>query len=211
MPVAAKAYMRSSIGGYVFDAVFHENYKHENAITKNPVQSGAAVTDHVFRQPTEISFDVGVSDCMNSVIPGQFEKLPSRAATAYMIFFGLWQTALPLDIVSNIDGVSVKYSDMVIKTITRINDRTTHAATRMTINLQQVIRSTAKTVGLSAVQSSGNANSADPQTTNRTNDGKASADTSNQGDKQDKWNESVPESGGGSWGDSNTQSGGGSW
>jgi hypothetical protein len=178
--VAGKVLLRSSVGGYFFDAVFHEDYVHTNEITRHPVLSGAAVSDHVYHQPVEISFDVGMSDCMQSFVAGQFDKLPSRAATAFAIFYGLYLTALPLQVNANIDGYIISYKDMVIKSISRINDRTTHTGTRMTIKLQQVIRTTATTIGLSVVTSStgSDGKSSDPQVTDQTVGGKVSPFTS---------------------------------
>lgn len=150
-PTAAKSvpiYLRSSIGGYFFDVVFRENYLFTNEITQHPVQSGAAISDHVYHQPMSITFDVGVSDCLGSVVKGQFDKLGSRSATAFAIFQKLWLSGVPLKVNTSINGVLLSFSDTVIKTINVTRDKTTHTVLRMTITLQQVIKATATTVGI---------------------------------------------------------------
>jgi len=179
--VKSATYFRSSIGGYFFDVVFRENYVFTNEITQHPVQSGAAINDHVYRKPTEITFDVAVSDCLGSVVKGQFDKLSSRSATALAIFFQLWSAALPLQINASVGGATVSYKDMVIKTLSITRDKTTMNALRMTIMLQQVIRVNATTVALTetstVTDTTPPAASSDPHTTGATTGGRVAATT----------------------------------
>jgi hypothetical protein len=158
------AFLKSDIGGYFFDVIFREEHNYTNEITQNPVQSGAAVNDHVYQQPVTLNFDVGVSDCLGSIVEGQFDGFESRGATALAIFQLLWRMALPLVVNEMFNGTVIQYTDMVVKTLRVVRDRSTHTALKMTIGLQQVIKSVATTVAISPT-----GESSDPQTTGETN------------------------------------------
>jgi hypothetical protein len=160
----ALTYLKSTIGGYMFDVNFKENYKFENQITQNPVQSGASVSDHVFNQPVTMSFEVGVSDCLASVVSGQFSTLASRSASAFQILYDLWNKKTVLEVDNYMNGSVFKFSNMLIKSITVTRDKSTHHAIKATIDLQQIIVTNAVSVSVSASTSN-------TQATNQTNYG----------------------------------------
>ena len=58
-----KTLLRDSAGNeFVFDAVFSADHAHNVTVTQHPVQSGAAVADHAFVNPVEVTMDIGFSD-----------------------------------------------------------------------------------------------------------------------------------------------------
>jgi len=146
----ALAYIKSTIGGYMFDVIFKENYQFDNQITQNPVQSGASINDHVYQQPIVITFDVGTSDCLASTVSGQFSTLNSRSASAFQVLHSLWQNATVLQIDSCVSGAVFSWKNMIIRSLSITRDKTTHHAIKATVTMQQIIVTDAVDVGIAA-------------------------------------------------------------
>ena len=72
---------------YVFDAVLAAEHRQEARITEFPVQTGAAISDHAYLLPAEISLDVGMSDAMQAYASPQSNN-PAVAA-------GVWSGGSP--------------------------------------------------------------------------------------------------------------------
>lgn len=156
---------------YIFDILFDETHDNENTITQNPVQTGAPVNDQVYRQPNLYTLNIGTSDCMSSVIPGQFSSDSSRSASAVDLLQGWQQNAQQLTILTSIGPV---YNNMVIRSLTVTRDATTQTAMKATVVFQEVIMATANIVSISALPQI-SANSSDPQVTGSTNSGTVQA------------------------------------
>ena len=54
-------------GLFYFDAVFKAEHERELTLTSHPIQSGAAITDHSYFEPSTVSLEVGYSDAMSAV------------------------------------------------------------------------------------------------------------------------------------------------
>lgn len=142
------AYFKTSVGGYFFDVTYSENHALENAITENPVQSGASINDHVYQQPRQLTLDVGVSDCLTSYASGQFTNSSTRAISAYQVLVGLWKTAQVMQIATPFET----YPSMVLKSINMNCTAQTMNAMRATVTFQEVIIVNAVNVGISSEQ-----------------------------------------------------------
>jgi hypothetical protein len=165
-------YLKSSIGGYFFDAIFSEDYVFETVITQHPVQSGANVNDHLYQQPATITFDVGVSNCLGSIVKGQFDGLKVRTASAFAIFQMLQKIAPQIEVDAVIDGVIFPFFPMVIKSLKIRRDKSTQNALRMTVVMQQIILADAISQEIAVPRSYvWDLTSGDPQTTDQTNSG----------------------------------------
>src|SRR6185312_10356981 len=72
---------------YVFDAVLVADHDQEAVVTMNPVQTGAAITDHVYIQPARLVIEIKMSDSMQSYNTGagtgQWAANPSKSVSAY--------------------------------------------------------------------------------------------------------------------------------
>lgn len=145
-------------GTYIFDVTFKETHSFENAITQHPVQTGANINDHVYQQPIIFTWDVGVSDCLASVVNGQFATASSRAVSAFDVLRSLWQTADALTITTSYG----QYTNMLIRSFTATKDKTLMLGMRATVTFQQVIVTDAVSISVAQKQSS------DPHTTNST-------------------------------------------
>jgi hypothetical protein len=166
------AYVKCAIGGYFFDATISESHDWENTITVNPVQTGANVNDHMFAQPILYTMQIFQSDCMGSIVKGQFTAGSTRCVSAYVILNSLRLQTIPFDVITSLGN----YSSMVIKSIIINKDSTTMNAMKMTVILQQAILTDATAVSISAIATAP-ATAAQVQTTGSTSKGKVSVVT----------------------------------
>jgi hypothetical protein len=142
------AYVKCAIGGYFFDATISENHDFENQITVNPVQTGANVNDHVFAQPILYTMQIFQSDCLASIVRGQFDVSGlTRSQTAVAMLMGLWQKAQILTIQTSLQT----YQSMIIKSCIITKDNTTMSAIKATVILQQLIITDAQAVSISTI------------------------------------------------------------
>lgn len=59
----AKCRIKSpTLGTFYFDAVFSEEHRSTVTVTQHPVQTGADVADHAYKDPEEVMLSIGVSD-----------------------------------------------------------------------------------------------------------------------------------------------------
>lgn len=142
---------------YFFDTTFKESHSFTNIITQNPVQTGAAVNDHVYQQPIMFSWDVGVSDCKGSLNGLSF----STGKQAFDALEKMWQEADMLTITTEFK----QYTNMIIKSFVVVRDKVTMTAMRATVVFQQVIVTDAVEISVSQKNTSA------PQTTGKTNGG----------------------------------------
>jgi hypothetical protein len=80
-------YAKTSIAGFFFDAVLRVEHNRTLRMTEHPIQTGANVVDHAFMLPAQITLEIGMSDVMASIIPGQF-KAPSLGTQASSLGLG---------------------------------------------------------------------------------------------------------------------------
>ncbi len=141
---------------FIFDAVFSTQHDSSLNITEHPVQSGANISDHAFKEPRMLTFDIGMSDVMTSVIPGQFQG-DSRSINAYRKIVELQDNRLPITVATKLGT----YNNMLVETITTTEDEKTIFGLRATITLREVFVVNVQTVKISAR----------PQKSNSSNDG----------------------------------------
>lgn len=141
---------------YFLDVTFRETHSFTNQITQNPVQTGAAINDHVYQQPCTFTWDVGVSDCLGAAGKGE-----STSVSAFAVLESLWRTADALTVTTEF----CQYTSMIIKSFVVNRDKTSMYALRATVTFQQVIVTNAVTISVSQKTT------ADPQATGQTNSG----------------------------------------
>ena len=146
---------------YYFDVTFKETHTYMNEITQNPVQDGANINDHVYQQPILFAWDVGMSDCLTSIVPNQFNGASQRSVAAFDILESLWKNSSRLTITTSFK----QYQNMLIKSFVVTKDKHTMFGMKATVVFQQVIVTAATDIPVTAKQSS------DPQTTSQTDMG----------------------------------------
>lgn len=163
--MSSVAVKSSSLGYFVFDATFRETHNFTNAITQNPVQTGAAINDNAYSQPIILTCDVGVTDC--SFPTGSFGGNASRSLSAFGVLAKLSQSRDVMDVTTSFGT----YQNMMIKSFIPIREPKTMLALRATVVFQQVIVTNA--VEISVAQKKTTA----PQTTGKTTSGTKSTKT----------------------------------
>ncbi|NRS20586.1 hypothetical protein HP398_29645 [Brevibacillus sp. HB1.4B] len=145
-PIASLVYLKTNIGGWFFDAILRSTHTSRLNITQHPVQTGAALTDHAFLQPKEVSMEIGMSDTATSLIPGQFTGGWSRSVQAFKVLQELQALRVPLQVHSRL-GL---YQNMLIEEISAPDDYTTLYALRCTVLLREIMVAQVRTVKISA-------------------------------------------------------------
>ena len=64
---------------YVFDATLKVRHKRELRRTRHPIQTSASspvssIADHAFKEPAVVTFEIGMSDAMDSYAPGMWTE-----------------------------------------------------------------------------------------------------------------------------------------
>jgi len=144
--VAELVYVKTNIGGFFFDAFFNVDHTSKTKITSHPVQTGANITDHAYQEPDELSIEIGMSDCMQDIIQGQFGGGWSRSVTAYEVLREMQQQRIPMQILTRLK----LYQNMMIETISAPDNLTTLYGLRATITFREIIVASVKTVKISA-------------------------------------------------------------
>lgn len=155
--VQTTAYLDTSIGDYVFDAYFSIQHDTNLTITQSPVQTGANISDHAYMEPKELTFEIGMSDVMKSVVVGQFSEGQSRSVNAYNVLRTLQEQRIPVQVITRL-GV---YQNMLVETISAQDNNTTHSGLRATVTMREILVVAVETVKISAR----------PQTSNTINNG----------------------------------------
>lgn len=164
--ISSLVYLKTNIGGWFFDAILRSTHTSRLTITQHPVQTGAALTDHAYLQPKELSMEIGMSDVATSLVPGQFTGSWSRSVQAYNVLLELQKLRVPLQVHTRL-GL---YQNMLIEELSAPDDFTTLYGLRCTVTLREIIVARVRTIKISSK----------PAVTNRLNRGKAEPVNPNQ-------------------------------
>lgn len=128
-----------------FDAIFSTQHDTSLNITEHPIQTGANVSDHAYEEASKLTFDIGMSDVMTSIIPGQFSSNFSRSVSAYKKLRDLQCKRLPITVVTRLGT----YNNMLVETISTSDDNKTLYGLRATVTLKQIFVVSVTTVKIS--------------------------------------------------------------
>lgn len=120
-----------SIAGIVPDVVITESHNDELAITNHPVEQGAAITDHAFKLPTQITLRYGFADRSGPLnVSG-----PGSPQAIYDLLLSLQASRQPFDVVTG----KRSYKNMLMKSLSTVTDGATENVLIVTASLQQII------------------------------------------------------------------------
>lgn len=139
-------YTKTNIGGWFFDAYLKMDHTSRLTITDHPVQAGAAISDHAFLQPRELSMDVAMSNVNESFVPGQFSGGYSRSVQAFNVLKKLQELRVPIQVHTRL-GL---YQNMLIEVLTAPDDFTTLDGLRCTVTFREILVAQVTTVQISA-------------------------------------------------------------
>lgn len=129
-------YVKTSIGGFFFDAVFRTNHESHLRITSHPVQGGANISDHCFMEPARITMEIGMSDANPSVVFGQFlGGSGSKSQAAFDELRKMQSSRQPVDVYTRL----ASYTNMLIEGLSFPDDVKSYTGLRASVTLQQIV------------------------------------------------------------------------
>ncbi|WP_197672692.1 phage baseplate protein [Burkholderia sp. PAMC 28687] len=119
--------------------VVEETHVDELTITSHPVERGAAITDHAFKRPSEVTVRYGWSNSS-----GFFDIGSPSPDDVYKQLLALQESRVPFDMVTG----KRMYQNMLIKTLAVTTDAATENSLMVVATLQQIIIVQTSTVTL---------------------------------------------------------------
>lgn len=147
---------------YVFDATMRIEHHRETQKTSHPVQTGAAISDHAYAKPSRVVLDIGMSDLMQSYIPGQWPtEGDGKSLSAYQTLVNLQLARTLLVLTTRL----YSYPSMLITGIQASDTNETWQGLRAVVTFEELPLAQ---VGVAGGSSTGPAVPARPQTTGST-------------------------------------------
>lgn len=146
MSYNAMLYCKTNIGGYFFDGFMTVAVNSELQVTSNPVETGASVVDHAYVKPQEITMTIRMSDCLQSLVSGQFTGGWSRSINAYNVLKKIQQDRIPVAVLCRL-GL---FNNMLLTKITANDDSETYRALNCDVTLIEIPIARVKTVQISS-------------------------------------------------------------
>lgn len=138
---------------WYFDAVLHLNHLQTQRVTQHPIQSGANISDHSYAMPAQLVMEIGMSDVMDSYVPGQWGtysgKAFTKSALAYQQILDWKNNGAPLNITTRLDT----YYNMVVASISAPDDSRTLHGLRCTVTFQQIFVAELKVIAPDSARS----------------------------------------------------------
>jgi hypothetical protein len=128
-----------NIGGFVADVTVREEHEDELVVTENPVEEGAAITDHAFKQPARLVVEIGYS---NSSLQSQGDS--NYVNDMYDQFLQLQSSRQPFDVITG----KRQYTNMLITMLQTITDEKTENALLLTVKMREIILVNTQTVSV---------------------------------------------------------------
>lgn len=143
---AALDALNMGLTGIVVDATVRETHLSECGITKNPIEDGAQITDHVQVVPKKLTVEGVISDTplgfafisniqnfvrtVTTIFGGR-----SRSQDAYDDMVKLQESRRPFTVITNLK----RYENMIMASLSVPRDASTGGAIHFTAELQQII------------------------------------------------------------------------
>lgn len=127
------------IGIIIPDVVVSEKHSDMLEISEHPVETGAPVTDHAYKRPSEVVMEIGFAgggaflDFANELTHSGMLSMSPRET--YQQILALQASRVPFDVVTG----KRLYSNMLIRALEVTTDRTTENVLSATITLREVI------------------------------------------------------------------------
>jgi hypothetical protein len=118
---------------YVFDAILRAEHRQEVVITKYPVQTGANIAYHAYIQPALVVLEIGMSDAMDSYLPGQWGGV-SKSVSAFEVLSDLKNARQPLTLITRL----FPYTNMVITSLQADENQRTVTGLRARVTLEEI-------------------------------------------------------------------------
>lgn len=117
---------KRQFGGFTAMVTVDEGHTDTLTITEHPVEQGAAITDHAFKNPAELMLNVGWSDSGDGDV---------SVAEIYAQLLELQASREPFDVTTG----KRNYKNMLIQSLVTYTDEKTENALMVQVSLHQVI------------------------------------------------------------------------
>lgn len=122
------------IGDITVNVVINESTNDTLTITKQPVQQGASISDHAYKEPTSLSMTIHQAD--NGLISGLLSTFSSNGLSSiYQDFLDLQSSRVPFDVVTK----KRIYKSMLISSIGLTTDKHTENILALSLTFQEVL------------------------------------------------------------------------
>lgn len=144
-----------SIAGIIPQVVVEEKHRDELVITNHPVQNGANITDHAYKNPSMLSLRYGWS---NSGAIFSLDLGAPSVDDVYNMLLSLQSSRQPFDVVTG----KRSYKNMLIRSLDLVTDQTTENALIVDVVLQEIIIVQVQTTTLKSSSVMANPSSTSP-------------------------------------------------
>lgn len=141
----AMLFCKTNIAGYFFDGFMSVSHRRKLTITQNQVETGAAIVDHAYVNPSSVTMQIMMSDVHQSIIPGQFSDLTFRHTSAWAVLKQIQESRIPVDVFTKLGY----YKNMLIEEISADDTKETFRALSATVKLTEIPVARVKTVKIS--------------------------------------------------------------
>jgi len=119
-----------AIGPFIAQVTVEEKHVDELQTTDHPVEYGAAITDHAFKRPAQLSIRCGYSNSS----PAAFAN-PNYVQQIYQQFLALQESRLPFAVITG----KRFYTDMLMVSLRTDTDERTENMIAFTVDCKQII------------------------------------------------------------------------
>lgn len=131
---------------YVFDAVIRTEHQQRIEKTQHPIQTGANISDHAFIMPARVVLEIGMSDAMDSFIPGQWTGDNSKSVNTYQTLLSIAKARQPLTVTTRLNV----YTNMLLTDISTPDTVETQFGLRSSVVFEELLTGTVTTQTVSA-------------------------------------------------------------
>lgn len=124
-------------GSFIADLTIEENHTDELAITEHPVEQGAAIADHSYKRPAQVTIRAGWSNSSLQALGN-----PNYVQQIYDAILQLQSSRDTFDILTG----KRQYKSMLLHRLHETTNENTENALMLTMEFRQVILTTTQTV-----------------------------------------------------------------
>lgn len=129
-------------GSFIAYLTIEENHADELAITDHPVERGAAISDHAYKRPAQVTIRAGWSNSSPLAFLNPLGQSPNYVQQIYDAVLVLQSSLTPFDIITG----KRKYTSMMLMRIHETTNENTENALILTMEFKQVIITSTQTV-----------------------------------------------------------------
>lgn len=126
-----------NIGGFVANVTIEEQHIDRLAVTEHPVEQGASITDHAYKQPARLTIRAGWSNSSPQALGNPF-----YIQTIYQSFIALQASRQVFDIITG----KRAYTNMLIETLIETTDKEHENAMMLVLECKEIIMVNTQTV-----------------------------------------------------------------